>query len=85
MRFSIKRYQGGGEFALETTNDGTRVVAELLGARQAGCAIVAFAEIIGDDSVEGAEAMSELLAYLKSVVAQRTEDLRKGVTSGPTP
>jgi hypothetical protein len=79
MRLSIKKYQGGGEFALETTNDGTKVVAELLGARQAGCAIVAFAEIIGDDSVEGAEAMTEVLAYLKSVVAQRARDL------GPTP
>jgi hypothetical protein len=34
MRISIKQYQDGSDFALETSNDGTVVVAELLGSRK---------------------------------------------------
>lgn len=81
MRFSIKKYGNGETYAVETNDNGTRIVKEIIGQRRVGQRISTFIEVLADDTGEGADRLLESIEWLKQQVEKRkarnTERKRK--------
>ncbi len=71
MRFSIKKYENGQTYAIETNDDGSEVVKNLLGQREVGQRISAFVEVLADDTPEGADRLLAALCWLTEQVEAR--------------
>jgi len=73
VRFVIKKYDNGGWSAVETTNDGSAVIAEIGGSREVGQRISAYLEATFDDNEKGASHLLEVIPFLKAQVEGRTQ------------
>ena len=71
MRFSIKKYDNGETYAVETSDDGTKIVKEIVGERRVGQGISAFVEVLSDETAESADRLLEAIAWLKEQVEKR--------------
>lgn len=68
MRFSIKKYGDGETYAVETNDDGSKIIKTIVGERKVGQRISAFAEVASDETEEGADRVLEALAWLTAQV-----------------
>ena len=72
MRIVMNQYGDGDKFAVETSNDGSEVLRDLLGKRKAGARISAYVEVACDDTEQGLERLKESLEFLLEEVHKRS-------------
>lgn len=75
MRFSIKKYDNGESYGVETNDDGSKIIKTLAGERRIGQRISVFAQVASDETEEGAERVLEALAWLKEQVEKKKSTL----------
>jgi anion-transporting ArsA/GET3 family ATPase len=75
MRFSIKKYGDGETYAVETNDDGSKIVREIVGQRRVGQRISSFIEVLGDETPEGADRLLESIEWLKEQVEEKKLNL----------
>ncbi|MFO0969691.1 MAG: hypothetical protein U0793_29380 [Gemmataceae bacterium] len=71
MRIVMNQYADGEKFVVETANDGSLVLRDLVGQRRPGARISAYAEVACDDNDTGLERLQESLEYLLEEVRKR--------------
>jgi hypothetical protein len=77
MRISIKKYDNGHTYAVETNDDGSEVVKTLVGQREVGQDISVFVEVLADESAEAMNRLLDALSWLtEQVEARKTRELR---------
>lgn len=74
MRYLVKVYDDGALFAVETTDDGSRIVHTLHGQREVGKRLSAFVEILGDDSPDGLTRLQAALQFLNNTITNRAPE-----------
>lgn len=63
---------GNGEtYAVETNDDGSEIVKEVIGQRRVGQRISTFIEVLPDDTEQGADRLLESIEWLKQQVEKR--------------
>ncbi len=71
MRIVVNQYDDGDKFAVETATDGSVTKQPLLGHRNVGARIVAYAEVAFDDNDKGLERLEDSLEFLLAEVRRR--------------
>ena len=87
MRLSIKKYDNGETYAVETTDNGSEIIKEMVGERRVGEGISAFVEVLTDETVESADRLLEALEWLKEQIEKKKSKMaarkrKKRVRSG---
>lgn len=87
MRLSIKKYDNGETYAVETTDNGSEIIKEMVGERRVGQGITAFVEVLTDETTESADRLLEALEWLKGQIEKKRAQLsnrkrKKRVRSG---
>lgn len=76
MRYTVKVYDDGTLFAVETTDDGSAIVRTLQGQREVGKRLSAFVEVLSDDSKDGVARLQQALKFLNNTITQGGSGLR---------
>ncbi len=71
MRIVVNKYADGETFAVETANDGSVILGDLLGKRRPGARISAYVEVACDDTPQGLDRLQQSLEYLLEEVQKR--------------
>ncbi|HJT30778.1 MAG TPA: hypothetical protein VJ783_01840 [Pirellulales bacterium] len=71
MRLMIKKYQDGGEYCYETTNDGSELLREIKDDRGSTDWTSAFVEVLCDETGKGADRALDALSWLRQEVVKR--------------
>ncbi|HET6882975.1 MAG TPA: hypothetical protein VFI31_22590 [Pirellulales bacterium] len=56
---------------METTDNGSEIINEMVGERRVGQGISAFVEVLTDETVEGADRLLEAIGWLKEQVEKK--------------
>jgi hypothetical protein len=71
MRLILKKYDKGEESVVETSNDGSSVIKNILGKQEVGQRISALIEAVCDDTEKGAERLLDALGWLTEETQRR--------------
>jgi hypothetical protein len=71
MRIVVNHYADGEMFAVETANDGSVVLRDLVGERRPGARLSTYVEVACDDTEKGLERLEKALEFLQAEVQKR--------------
>ena len=73
-RIAVKKYTHGNTYAHETNNDGGVVIEDLIGSREAGQPILAYLELLCDDTESGFNrALDAIHDLIETIKARKNE------------
>ncbi len=74
MRLSARLYEGGGRYAVETSNDGLEIKREWGGEWQVKVHVPVYVELICDDSPAAMDNLRDTLSWLMEEVSKMRKD-----------
>lgn len=74
MRLVAKQYEGGGKYAVETSNDGLNIKREWGGERKVKVHVPVYVELICDDSPEAMDNLRDTVSWLMEEVNRMRKD-----------